>query len=250
MFEGVEGIEYCHYNQSYDTCTGEDLFCNATVMTTDGIWHNDTCSYLEEYFNLPDQCGEVISEVSCMEDVEGIEGVESCNVIYGYDTCNETQTSCWIDAYVYGELISGECDAVMAQFGNQTCDPISMSGDCLDEETLEEIDGITYCNYQSTYYPCEDHEECFVNVVVNGVEDSGDCHEVRHKWSSNQSCEEADGGDCMYMFEGIEGIEYCHYNSSFDSCTQEDLFCNATVKTTEGIWYNDTCQALEEYFSL
>jgi hypothetical protein len=108
-------------------------------------------------------------------------------------------------------------------------------------------DGLEECWYESYADSCGD-SWCNASLLYAGEWYNDTCENLETAFSdylsNDTNCEEiVSSGDCSVFFDDAN-LEYCWYNSTFDSCTGEEYWCNATAYYG-GEWYNDTCDYLE-----
>jgi len=54
--------------------------------------------------------------------------------------------------------------------------------------------------------------------------------------------------DCMEYVEHVDGIESCTYDTRYNACTYEEIYCNAVI-TINGEVHQGTCEDIEAYAS-
>jgi hypothetical protein len=108
------------------------------------------------------------------------------------------------------------------------------------------------------YDECDYSEYCYVAYVdYEGEYQETDCESFDSyfgddwsDWSDDETCLYNEGGDCAEMLAGdIENLQYCWFNSTYDYCIEEEIFCNATIRVDDQ-WYNTTCDEIEEIFEI
>jgi len=167
-----------------------------------------------------------------MEMFEDAEGLESCNYSEWWDSCTGESDSCYAYITFDGEDFEGTCDELEEMFGEYMNDDYTdynwdceveweyMEGqDCM--EMFYEVEGLESCTYSAYYDHCTgetDMDGCMATIVIDGVSHDGECSELEDMFYNNdhyyddEDCEEDwqyEEGDCMEMFEGIEGFESC-----------------------------------------
>lgn len=135
---------------------------------------------------------------------------------------------------------------------------MSESGDCKSMLEAEGhfIDGLQWCNYNSTWDACTGEEiSCNATARYHNETINGTCTDMLDYFGIDMSegddeCVWEDEGDCMEMVgEFIEGIESCSYWYVYDECTGEDISCDVSA-FINGEWIENTCDWFEENYEL
>jgi hypothetical protein len=109
---------------------------------------------------------------------------------------------------------------------------------------ITDVEGLESCAYESAYDTCTLEElSCNVTVVVGGQEYEGACDEIAAQFGAEICSEESETDkDCSTFFV-VDGLEYCYYDTAYDTCSGNETYCNASLGIN-GEYF--TCDCLGE----
>jgi len=233
-------------------------------------------------FSGDDECDMMYEEGDCMSTMadapeEMLELFDSCWYSLEIDSCTGEDVYCWMEIGFDGETYEGFCDTIEEWFSpdgdNFECEEgesrlVEEVGDCKAAMEMDghHVEGLDWCEYTVVYDECSGEEmECnaiamwWDETVTGSCDELIEMFEYEESYEDNYSddddfCEEIEEeGDCKAMLEAeghlVDGLEWCEYNSVWDSCTGEDLWCNAAA-SHHGELIEGTCDEILDYFGI
>jgi hypothetical protein len=190
------------------------------------------------------------------EDCSGefyVDGLDYCTYDTSYDNCTGETYYCNATFSVSGSEYScdcftdegAECMAYVEQLGGDICEELEqVDQDC---SQMFQLDGLDYCFYTAGYNNCTGNTTyCDASFSVDGQQYSCDCasdecDDMMDQFGATVCGEETQyDQDCSEMFQ-VDGLDYCTYDASYDNCTGETFYCNATFSVS-GTEYSCDCE--------
>lgn len=213
---------------------------------------------MSQYADQDETC-----EIDCLEPYNCTDAtdLDVCNEVVCTQTCDGyNHTTCTVNFEFEGEWLDLDCQTFWEEFNGDESDDNSTCGmqceqyyDCSSDLMMP------FCEVSTCMDPCTYEGECYVDFAWEGEEaQRWDCEEFMDEFmpdDEDNNCTAGDNfntteADCMEMvMPYVNGVEYCFYTETVDTCTWESIECQVQV-VVNGTDYEGSCDEIAEQFGV
>jgi len=247
----TSGLEMCMETYCENSCDGYTTESCIVNFEHHGEMRDADCDEFWSHVNSTngtDDCGyQCELHYDCAEDLE----LAKCEVLTCIDACT-LEGACFVDFADASMEVEQKMDCEMFM---ELYDVDLEEDDCeiCHKEDCREETGLEHCEWNQCFDGCTMDDHCFVHFKVD--RDSQEMQmlscEAFEGMMAGECVDVIERGDCkMDIDMHVDNVKKCNYTVGFNTCEEEEQFCNVYVKVGDEEHYFDDCEEAEHHFDL